>query len=323
MSAIADILAVLPSAAIEADSWMWDVVLSVGIFATLVMLVVAVFRQPTEVKLSYERQAAIATGHTDRRTIFENSVLRPILWILLGAAYSIALPRLKEWLRRTLVASGNPDYYTPEEYLALSLFYGLALVVFLGVFYLVAFGQLSFLVMVAAFAAGMGVTIYQLYDKSRKRLRLISKRVPYVLDLIALAMGAGATFTEAVETIVRGGIDDTEDPLNAELQAVLAEVDLGSTRRQALENLADRIPLDMLRTVVASIIQGEELGTPLADVFHSQATLLRLQRSVRAEDLAAVASVRILVPSLLILFSVILAVFGPAIMRFIRNEGLF
>ena len=103
---------------------------------------------------------------------------------------------------------------------------------------------------------------------------------------------------------------------------MLAEIELGTTRRKAMQNLAERVPLEMLRSIVASVIQAEELGTPLSDVLRSQATLLRMQRSVRAENAAAVASVRILVPSLLILMSVILAVFSPMILRVVR-KGLF
>jgi tight adherence protein C len=181
-------------------------------------------------------------------------------------------------------------------------------------------GGFSFVSMMLGFMAGMGLTIFQLRETAGKRLRLISKRVPYALDLISLAMGAGATFTEAIATVVR---EEGEDPFNEELKVVLAEIELGTTRRQALQNLSERIPIDMLRSIVASVIQAEDLGTPLADVLHSQASLLRLQRSVRAENLAAVASVRIMVPGALILFSVILAVFGPAVVRFIESGGIF
>jgi tight adherence protein C len=97
---------------------------------------------------------------------------------------------------------------------------------------------------------------------------------------------------------------------------------LGTTRRRALENLARRVPMDAMRSIVASVIQAEELGTPLGTVLHDQATLLRLQRSVRAENRAAIASVRILIPCLLLVVAVMLAVFGPAIIRAVR-KGLF
>jgi tight adherence protein C len=300
--------------------WMIDIGLSVGIFAVVAMFVVAIFRQPYEITISHQRRAAIDSGHADRQTVFENPVLRPVMWITLSVAHRMAVPRLKDWIRRSLTAAGNPSCYSSEEYLALSLFYGIMIALSVSVFYIVALGGFSFVSMVMGFAAGMGLTIYQLREMSAKRLRLITKRVPYALDLISLAMSAGATFTEAIGTVVR---DNSDDPFNEELKIVLAEIELGTTRRQALQNLAIRIPIEMLRSIVASVIQAEDLGTPLADVLHSQASLLRLQRSVRAENLAAVASVRIMVPGALILFSVILAVFGPAVVSFIESGGIF
>ncbi len=302
------------------NQWIYDLVLSGGIFLVVMLFVIAIFRQPYEITVSHQRRSSIETGHGDRQTVYENPLLRPILWIMLATAHRMAMPRFKDWIRRTLVAAGNPNYYSPEEYLALSLFYGAMIAAAISLFYIVALGGFSFVSMFLGFLAGMGLTIYQLRETAAKRLRLIAKRVPYALDLISLAMGAGATFTEAIGTVVR---ESSEDPFNEELKVVLAEIELGTTRRQALQNLATRIPIDMLRSIVASVIQAEDLGTPLADVLHSQASLLRLQRSVRAENLAAVASVRIMVPAALILFSVILAVFGPAVVRFIESGGIF
>lgn len=305
--------------AVDMAAPLWDIVISIGFFVAVAGFIVAIFSQPGQIKLSPQREAAIATGHTDRQTAFEKPFLRPIMWLLLVAAHRLAMPKTKEWIRRNLVAAGNPSYLIPEEFLALALLAGLLLAASLGTFHLMALGSFSVIAVFAGIGSGMGAVLLQLHLKASERVRLISKRVPYALDLIALAMGAGATFTEAVRTVVR---EDTEDPFNAELKTVLAEIELGSTRRKALENLSERVPLDMLRAIVASVIQAEELGTPLSEVLRSQATLLRMQRSTRAENAAAVASVRILVPSLLILMSVILAVFSPMVLRAFR-KGIF
>jgi tight adherence protein C len=320
MPALMNITTILLASATYPSEGMVDIGLSIGVFLVTAMFVVAIFRQPYEITVSHQRRAAIATGHGDRQTIFENPVLRPLLWIMLSTGHRMAMPRFKDWIRRTLVASGNPSFYSPDEYLALSLFYGTMIASAVTLFYVVAMGGFSIVSMMLGFLAGMGLTIFQLRESAGKRLRLISKRVPYALDLISLAMGAGATFTEAIATVVR---EEGDDPFNEELKVVLAEIELGTTRRQALHNLSERIPIDMLRSIVASVIQAEDLGTPLADVLHSQASLLRLQRSVRAENLAAVASVRIMVPGALILLSVILAVFGPAVVRFVESGGIF
>jgi tight adherence protein C len=116
--------------------------------------------------------------------------------------------------------------------------------------------------------------------------------------------------------------EDSEDPFNVELKTALAEIELGTTRRRALENLAARVPLDSVRSIIASVVQAEELGTPLHDVLHNEATLMRLHRSVKAENTAAVASIRIMIPGLLILLSVILTVFAPFIVKAITRGGL-
>ena len=282
-------------------------------------LFLSVFNQPGEAKLSPQRAAAIAAGHADRKTIFENTLLKPVMWLLLSLAYSLNVPRGKGWIRQKLTAGGNPDYYTPDEYLALSLLTGLGLGVVMELFGLLTSGRFSGILLFVGLFLGMAGTLYQLHERASKRLWAIAKRVPYALDLISLAMGAGATFTEAARTIVR---EQPEDPFNVELKTMLAEMELGTTRRQALKNLSDRIPLEMLQNIVASVVQAEELGTPLGQVLHDQAMLLRQQRSVRAENKAAVASVRILVPCLLLVMAVILAIFGPAIVRVV-NEGLF
>jgi len=294
---------------------------SIGLIAAVIMFIMAVFGQGGKVRISPQRQAALATGHSDRRTVFENPMLRPIMWPLLSISHSLAMPKFKDWVRRTLVAAGSPEFYTVEEYLAVSQLTGLVLGVAMTVLaMLFSEGQINLFLTFLGMAVGTGLGLYQLHTKAVDRLQEISRRVPYALDLVSLAMSAGATFVEAVQTVVR---ERRSDPFNEELKALLAEMDLGATRRRALENMAARIPLQPLQAIVSSVIQAEELGTPLATVLHAQANLLRMHRSARAEEKAASASVRILVPSLLILISVILAVFAPAILRMISEGGMF
>ena len=298
----------------------WDVFLSAGLFAVVVLAIVGLFAGAGgQVQLSPQRSAAIAAGHEDRRTVFESRLAQPIMWILLSLSHSLTSQSLKRWLRKQLVAAGSPNYYTVEEYLALAMAAGLALAVVVEAMYFLLLGQFTLLLAMLALGLGIFLTLYQIHESASKRLAEISRRIPYALDLISLAMGAGANFAEAISTIAR---ERDDDPLNQEFRTVLAEMELGTTRRRAMQNLAERVPLDAMRSIVASVVQAEQLGTPLGTVLHDQATLLRLQRSVRAENRAAVASVRILVPCLLLVIAVMLAVFGPAIIQAVR-KGLF
>lgn len=295
----------------------FDVLISVVGFGAILTVVVALFGHRGRPEVSPQRQIAIAMGQGDRRTVFENPALAPLMWLLVQVAQKLSLPGVKRRLRRQLLAAGSPNFLTADEYLALAMLWGLGGgAVLLLVDYLLS-GRLSPASLLVGVVLGAAVPIYYLHDLARRRLRDVARRVPYSLDLIALAMGAGSTFTEAIRTVVR---EDPQTPLNVELTTVLAEMDLGATRRQALTNLVTRVPLESLQSIIASVLQAEELGTPLSDVLRDQAALLRLHRSVRAEKAAAVASVRILIPGVLILLSVVLTIFAPFIVRAVKGE---
>lgn len=299
-----------------------DIGISVGLFVTVFAALYGIFSQPGKITMSAQRQAALATGHTDRKTIFENPLIRPLMWLLLLIAHRLNLPSLKGWVGQTLVSAGSPKYYTPEEYIALSLFTGVVLGAVLEASYFIATSQITGLSFAVGLLIGFFLTLAQLYGQAANRIRDIGRQLPYSLDLISLAMGAGATFAEAVTTIVDESSEDEQDPLNVELRAMLAEMELGATRRRALENLSRRVPLASMQGLVASVKQAEQLGTPLSDMLGDQAELMRLNRSARAEDRAAKASIRILVPCLLLVAAVIMVVFGPMAIRYVR-DGLF
>jgi len=289
--------------------------LVVGLFVAT--LVSALFGQRGHAELTPQREAALLTGHADRHSVFEMPALQPLMWLLLAIIERVRLKGIKKAIRAQLIAAGSPSFYTTDEFLAVCLMWGLAVAVGLEVAMVLFTAQISLLVLPLGLVFGIGFSVYWVYALASKRVRQIGRGVPYTLDLISLAMGAGATFTEAVRTVVH---EDPDHPFNAELSSVLAEMELGSTREQALKNLADRIPLENLRSIIAAIIQAEGLGSPLSEVLKQQADLLRLQRSVRAEKLAASASVRILLPGLLILISVVLAVFAPLIILAIKGK---
>ena len=105
--------------------------------------------------------------------------------------------------------------------------------------------------------------------------------------------------------------DDPDEDLHQELQIVRSEIEFGSRRAVALQRMADRIPLDAVRSVVGAINQSEQLGTPLSVILNAQSGMIRMHRSVRAEKLSASASLRILVPSVLILVAAVIVVFAP------------
>ena len=240
---------------------------------------------------------------------------------MLTLAKRISFPSLRSYIRRHLDASANPNNYSIDEYLALSLTSGVALGLATTIL-LVAADKFEPLSVTLAGLVGFVVPLWLLREAGHARVLRISKKLPYTLDLIALMMEAGATFTEAIETIIR---DDPHDDFNIELRIVRAEIEFGTARAAALANMGQRIPLDTLRSIIGAVNQAEALGSPLATILKSQSSMMRMHRSVRAEKLSASASLRILAPSMIILAAVVIVVFGPFIVRDIHGDltGVF
>lgn len=289
--------------------------LSVLQFLAVALFVWAVFRIRLTPEPPVNRRIAMALGVGSRDTVFETPGLQSAMAVFLGLARRFPLGR--DRIRRDLEASGNPSGYGVEEYLALCLACATAMAV-VGVFTAGMFGVFGGVVAVTLILVGFYAPLFVIRESAEKRTTAIAKQVPYTLDLIALTMESGATFTEAVDTMIQ---DDPNDPLNQELGLVRAEIDMGSSRSGALRNLADRVPLESLRGVVGAINQSEALGTPLSTILKNQASMLRHIRSVRAEEAAAKASLKILVPSMLILAAVMLVLFSPIILALIEGDG--
>jgi tight adherence protein C len=79
----------------------------------------------------------------------------------------------------------------------------------------------------------------------------------------------------------------------------LRQVGLGRSRRDALVYVADRTGVQDLIGLAASVAQGEELGTSIADVLRRQAEDLRVSRRQRAQAAAQRAPVLMTIPLVL------------------------
>ena len=262
------------------------------------------------------RRIAMALGIDQRDTLFETPVFREILLVMLLAANRF--PFFRDRVRQDLEASGNPSGYSVEEFLALCLLSGVTSLVVTSVMFAGGFGAWAVVVAIFMLVVGVWIPVIVLGGSAARRTRNIARKLPYTLDLISLMMKAGATFTEAIETVIR---DDPEDEFNQELMLVQREIGFGTPRAGALSNMADRIPLESLRGVVGAINQSEALGTPLSSILKSQAGMLRNLRSVAAEEAAAKASLRILLPSMVIMMAVVIVIFSPIILALIQGRG--
>ena len=156
---------------------------------------------------------------------------------------------------------------------------------------------------------------HRLAARAAARLRLIKRRMPYLLDLLTLLMEAGATFLNAL----RQAVDEFRGhPVAEEFGRVLADMNLGKTRMEAFQAMRDRLADDEITSIIGTIIQGEHLGTPLARIFRTQADVLRVKRTQRAEPLAGEAGVNMLLPGVLVMASTVLIILGPFLLNYLK-----
>ena len=95
----------------------------------------------------------------------------------------------------------------------------------------------------------------------------------------------------------------------------LTAIELGflNERRQAFENLAQRVDLEAVRGVVTTMIQTEKYGTPLASALRVLSAEFRNERMMRAEEKAARLPAIMTVPLILfILPTLFIVILGPA-----------
>lgn len=301
------------------DMLIFAVVTSAFVFAGIFVPIFAIFRYPVPDDAPIHRQIAKAVG-VDQETVFENAVFAPVLSLFIQLAKRVNLMGLRNRIRQNLQTSGNPSGYTVDQVLALAMASAASIGLFSSAITLLINGGMLLLFFPTMTLVGFMIPLTVLSSSAKKRSRLIGKQLPYTLDLIALVMASGSSFTEAIQTLIR---DDPDDNLNQELAFSLSEMEYGTTRSAALKNLGERIPLDSLRSVVGAVNQAEKLGTPLSEILKVQAEMLRMHRSVRAEKLSASASLKILIPSMLILLAVVLVIGAPMIIRFIVQGSLW
>lgn len=139
--------------------------------------------------------------------------------------------------------------------------------------------------------------------KRRKRLRQFEENFPEALDLLNRAVRAGHAFTTGLGMIA----SESSEPLAAEFRTTFEEQNFGLPLRDALENLADRVPLIDVRFFVTALLIQKETGGNLTEILENLAHVIRdrfrIYRDARAKSAHGrlTAIILIVLPLLMVL----------------------
>jgi len=246
------------------------------------------------------------------------ATMEPFMRFVAGRISSLPLDSIREGARVQLLQAGDYRGLTPDEYIALSLLSAMGFLA-LGV---VAVYVADISGMLGLMLGGLGLLIpyLEVQGEIERRFKQVNRGLPFAIDLASLAMGAGLDFPGALRQVTEKS-PDKSDALYEELTRILTEIDLGRTRKQALESFGERCPTESVKDFVAAVVQSEEKGNPLSEVLNIQAGMLRMRRSVAAEEGAARAGVLMIGPLMMIFACIMLVILGPFIVNTINGKG--
>ncbi len=237
-----------------------------------------------------------------------------VLYNLSKAFYKI-LPMLKPLatkrspesialLNAKLEKAGKPfemdaDELNKLKFFTAFLFFFLLLVVAMGnsntnfYFYAIAFGIVGFV-----------YPEFFISSLLQTRARKISLELPDAMDFIALCLAAGMNFQLAVEEYVKRNTTILAD----EFDIFINDIQVGFNRIDSFEHLLVRNESPEFRSFLSSVIQGEQLGTPLRPVIMNQAEELRSKRRANVEKEIATAPTKMLFPIIMFILPALLVI---------------
>jgi tight adherence protein B len=147
-----------------------------------------------------------------------------------------------------------------------------------AIFFFLLGGPMAFLGLL------LGAALPWVYLKWRhgRRLNAFNGQLAETLGLMAGGLQAGLSLPQAVDTVVREGIE----PMAGELRRALVEQRLGVDITDALQSVGERMESEDFGWVVMAIRIQREVGGNLAEILHTVADTLRereyLRRQVKA-----------------------------------------
>jgi len=170
---------------------------------------------------------------------------------------------------------------------------------------------------IAIGAAYFGMLLPNLFLKNKIQRRQLSIRraFPDALDLLLICIESGmsveAAFQKVSEEIGRQSVELAE-----ELTLTTAELSYLPDRRQAYDNLAQRVGLEGVKAVCLALQQAERYGTPLGTTMRVLSQENRDMRMSEAEKRAAALPPKLTVPMILFFLPVLfIVILGPAAIK--------
>jgi tight adherence protein C len=228
-------------------------------------------------------------------------------------------------LRLKFIRAGFRDESAPRIYFAVKSFLSILAPLALGAALLffkpdLGYLKISLFVLCIAAAGYYGPDLY-LKSRTASRSKEMQQTLPDLLDLLVICIESGLGLDAAMNRVSRE-IARSSPVLSEEFYLVSLEIRAGAGRIAALKNLALRIHLEDMYSLVSMLVQADKFGTSLGASLRIQSEVMRVKRMQRAEEIAAKIPVKMLFPLILFIFpSLMFVILGPAFLQIMRTMG--
>ena len=136
----------------------------------------------------------------------------------------------------------------------------------------------AWLAPIAAILAGAGPVAF-LMNRRTMRMRRFEEYFPEGLDLLSRALRAGHAF----QTAMGMGADELKAPVGPEFKKTFDQQNYGLPLRDALTQMADRVPVLDVRFFVTAVLIQRETGGNLAEILDNLSHVVRERFKIRRQ----------------------------------------
>jgi tight adherence protein C len=298
---------------------------SLTLFVALGMIGVAVY---ISVKtFLFQQDANTATellGDEDKNRKPSNGILkyaRPIYRrYIVPTVQGLKIENYRTKVKRKLVSAGMIDEFTADEFISYKVIMFFALPAFFFVVNKMAeFVEAEPIHFLGAAIFGFFLPDSQVSSAITKRQKHVMRSLPFVVDLLALSTEAGLDFMGAIGKVVEKA---SPGPLLDELSQVLKEIKIGSSRAEALKEMAVRLNMQEISSFVAILVSADQMGASIGKVLRQQSEMIRALRFTAAESEGAKSVGKMSIITILVIVPIIVfALVAPYIVSGGFNMG--
>ena len=169
--------------------------------------------------------------------------------------------------------------------------------------------------MAAAFMIGMIWPETVLSLLISRRQKKISSYFPDALDLMVICTNAGNSLSISIMRVANE-LQKICPPLSDEFKFTADQLQLDGDSASALRNMSKRIGIQSMRSLVTTLIQSQQYGTPISQSLKTLSRSERTAQLLAMEEKAAKLAAKMTIPMILfILPTVGIVTAGPAILN--------